>query len=216
MNFRFNQPLILGSTALLAGTLLFGCASKKPAPAPVAAAPVEETRPSMTATESETVTATVQALNRKKRTVTLKFPDGKTTKVTAGPEIRNFDQIQIGDNVTALFKETVEIAVVRGRKGEVPDAGAVTAVERAPLGARPAGAMVRTAEISAIVDSIDYDTRQVVLRGPEGKTTTVTVSPKVKRLKEVKPGDMVVARFTEALALEVTAPTEDKAAPKKK
>ena len=47
------------------------------------------------------------------------------------------------------------------------------------------------------------------LKGPEGKTRTIKVDPSVKRLKEVKKGDQVVLRYTEAVAISVRKPWRD-------
>jgi hypothetical protein len=41
----------------------------------------------------------------------------------------------------------------------------------------------------------------VTLEGPEGKTKTIKVDPRVKRLREVKVGDELVIRHTEAVAI---------------
>ncbi len=43
-------------------------------------------------------------------------------------------------------------------------------------------------------------------KGPEGNTRTIKVDPGVKRFKEVKKGDEVVVRLTEALAISVQKP----------
>jgi len=45
----------------------------------------------------------------------------------------------------------------------------------------------------------------VTLRGPQQKTATLKVSKDVKRFGEVKKGDEVVIRHTEALAIDVRA-----------
>ena len=45
--------------------------------------------------------------------------------------------------------------------------------------------------------------RTVTLKGPEGKIQTYKVGEEVKNFKQVKKGDQVVLRVTEALALEV-------------
>ncbi len=55
----------------------------------------------------------------------------------------------------------------------------------------------------AQVVAVDHERRLVTLRDEDGDTTTVTVGPEVRRLNEVKPGDMVVARYVEAVALEI-------------
>lgn len=176
----------------------------EPAVAEPTALPDEETKPGVVEERSVRVTAQVEKVNRKKRIVTLKFPDGRVAEVKCGPEVRNFPQIQVGDDVTAEFVESVELFVA-GPEG-APAMDEATIVERAPKGKKPGVAAARAFEATATVEAIDYDTRQVTLRGPEGKRTTVTVSPRVERLNEVKQGDTVVARYVEAVSIEVTAP----------
>lgn len=55
----------------------------------------------------------------------------------------------------------------------------------------------------AQVVAVDQERRLVTLRDEAGDTATVKVGPEVKRLNEVKPGDYVVARYVEALALDI-------------
>ncbi len=56
-------------------------------------------KPGVVAVESLTSTATVGAIDHENRTGTLKFPDGTTATFKAGPEVRNFDQVKVGDQV---------------------------------------------------------------------------------------------------------------------
>ena len=56
------------------------------------------------------------------------------------------------------------------------------------------------------VQSIDYQTRDVTLLGPEGKTFKLKAGPEIKRLNEVKQGDTVVARLTQAVSITVSTP----------
>jgi hypothetical protein len=53
----------------------------------------------------------------------------------------------------------------------------------------------------AQVDEIDHATRKVLLTGPEGNQVELTVDEAVQRLDEVQVGDIVVVRYTEALAM---------------
>jgi hypothetical protein len=48
--------------------------------------------------------------------------------------------------------------------------------------------------------------RTVTLKGPEGNLSTMKVGPAAKRFKEVKKGDQVVLRVTEALLIDVSKP----------
>jgi hypothetical protein len=58
-------------------------------------------------------------------------------------------------------------------------------------------------QIQARVEQIDYNTRHVVLTGPGGDRIEVVADERVERLNEVAPGDLVVVRYTEALALKM-------------
>jgi hypothetical protein len=76
-------------------------------------------------------------------------------------------------------------------------------VQVAAPGERPGLAAVDTIEARAHVENIDYKNRTVTLRGPQQKTATLKVSKDVKRFGEVKKGDEIVVRHTEALAINV-------------
>jgi hypothetical protein len=63
--------------------------------------------------------------------------------------------------------------------------------------------------VDAKVQSIDYDTREVTLKGPLGNEVSFTVDKKVKRLNEFKVGDIVEAEYFVSIAAELRAPTEE-------
>lgn len=206
--------LILGSTALISTSLLFGCTSQTAKDQPAestAAAPstsqsevaTADDRPGAMEGELMVVTAKVKAIDKKQRIVTLKFPDGKITKIKCGPEVRNFPQIRIGDDVTAKFLESTELFVTGEEK---PTTERSTDVKRAPLGSKPGFAAVDSIEVKASVEAINYQTRDVILKGPEGKILKIKAGPEVKRLNEVHKGDTVVARLTRAVSIQVTTP----------
>jgi hypothetical protein len=73
------------------------------------------------------------------------------------------------------------------------------AAEKAPQKAT----VSETVKMTATVKAVDYDSRLITLQGPEGKAMTVEASPEVKRLKEIKAGDMVVINYTQAIAAEL-------------
>jgi hypothetical protein len=163
-----------------------------------------EAKPGAVVVETVTFKAKVDAVDKDKRLITLTGPRGNTATVKAGSEVKNFDQIKAGDTLTVRYLESVALFV---RKSDQPPAATeVTAVEVAPKGQKPAGMVVSTVEVTGTVEAVDVAKRTVTLKGPEGKTRTLKVDPSVKRLAEVKKGDQVVARHTEALALSVSAP----------
>lgn len=61
--------------------------------------------------------------------------------------------------------------------------------------------------IDAKVQEIDLKSRKVTLMGLDGNLTTVTAGNGVKRLNEVKVGDIVAVDFTTYMAAELRKPT---------
>ncbi len=154
--------------------------------------------------DAMSATATVQSINPADRTVVLKQADGTLTTYECGSEVRNFDQIKVGDQVTATVAESVAIGLMKG--GGVPiGAGTSSAVVRAPLGAKPAGKMVDTVGFTAKVMSVDTQNRKVTLQTVDGQTQTVKVGPDIN-LANINPGDDVGVRVTRAFAIAVTPP----------
>jgi hypothetical protein len=63
--------------------------------------------------------------------------------------------------------------------------------------------------ITASVEAINPETREVTLKGPLGNTVTFTVDQRVKRLNEVKVGDFVRADYYVSIAAELRKPTSE-------
>jgi len=68
--------------------------------------------------------------------------------------------------------------------------------------------------ITATVEAVDYDKREVSLRGPLGNSVTFIVDERVKRLNEIQVGDTVAAAYYVSVAAELRPPTaKEKAEP---
>jgi len=147
--------------------------------------------------------AEVQTVNYLTREVTVKDDTGETTTVVCGPLVRNFNQINRGDKVAVQYQETVTILAMSGGGGAPGRAESVD-VAGAPLGQKPAGAIVQTGEVLADVVAINHQDRTVTLKGPL-RTLTVQVDKAVKGLDRLKAGDKVYVRATATLAVAVTA-----------
>lgn len=63
--------------------------------------------------------------------------------------------------------------------------------------------------VTASVEAIDIGKREVTLKGPLGNTATFTVDQRVKRLNEVKVGDLVQADYFLSFAAELRSPTPE-------
>jgi hypothetical protein len=161
-------------------------------------------KPAGVVAEQRTATATVEAINKDTREVTLKQAAGGKLTFKAGPEVRNFAQVKVGDKVTATTYE--ELAIFVAPPGEKPSSYESEEMSRAALGKKPKGSYTRTIDISAKVEAVDLKNRNVTLRGPKGNTVTLKVGDQVKRLDKVKVGDTVVAQYTEVVEITVSKP----------
>lgn len=77
--------------------------------------------------------------------------------------------------------------------------------EQAAGGDKPSISASQAVQMTAVVEAIDYETREVVLRGPEGNVKTITASPEAQNLDQVKPGDQVNVEFIQNISIEVFA-----------
>ena len=154
--------------------------------------------------QAVSASAAVVAIDPATRTLTLKLPDGSTRAYKVDQAVKNFDQIKVGDQVKATYAESVAIFV--RKSNEQPAAGEVKTVSVAPKGAKPGIIMTDTSEIIAKAEAIDYEKRTITLKGPEGNLATFTVDKSVKRFKNVKVGDDLILRVTNAVLIAVEKP----------
>jgi hypothetical protein len=159
------------------------------------------------------LSAQVMAIDKATRTLTLKGPKGDVVDLVAGDEVRNFDQIRLGDFVVARYLQslTLELQKTRVKAGEPivrEEAG------RAAPGERPAAAGARQVTAIADVTAVDPKKSTITLKGPRGNVVTLPVQNQ-DQFKVVKKGDQVLVTYTEALALSVEpAPKPAAAKPK--
>jgi Cu/Ag efflux protein CusF len=153
--------------------------------------------------DSYKMNATVTGIDAASRKVTLVARDGKETTVKCGPEVINFDQIRVGDQLK--IRVTQELAVAMGTAGAPSSDGGAEMVALAPKGAMPGGMMASTVQATAKVTAIELKHHKATLLLPDGSSKTFAVRPDVD-LTQRKVGEEVVIRFTEAMAITVERP----------
>lgn len=181
--------------AVLSISLFFcGCATDKN--------PESIKTPAGMNTEVTSVTATVSEIDYDTRHVTLKMPDGSILPLAVGEEAYNFDQVKVGDLVDITYTQSIAVMLEKDSGGE---AGVTTSggIERAPKGQKPQGTVYKTMDVRAKVVGIDSKTRTVELSGPDGAVFPVVVDSSVQNFEKIQVGDVVVARYTEAVAISV-------------
>jgi hypothetical protein len=160
------------------------------------------------------VSATITAIDKATRGITLKGPKGDEVKIVAGPEVKNFDQLKVGDVVKMKYLESLALELKKGgglKVEKTEQAGAA----RAKPGEQPAGLVGRQVTVVGDVIKLDAATQTITVKGPERTVDLKARDP--EQFKLIAVGDQIQATYTEALAVAVTPVAKaDAKAPAKK
>jgi hypothetical protein len=182
-------------------------------PDAASASAVKTTPGKGTVTNMAKITASVEAIDTAARTVTLKGPRGNVVTLAVGPEVKNFDQVKVGDMVVVRYAEALTLELKKDGK-ELRQRSEREASDGAQAGERPAGAAGRQIKVIADVTAVDRKKMIVTLRGPKQTVNLQLRDP--EQVKLVKVGDQVEATYQEAVAVSVEPAPKAKpaAAPK--
>jgi len=149
------------------------------------------------------ITATVEAVDLQSRIVTVKRPNGNLVDIKAGDQVRNLDQVKVGDSVNITYYESIAAKVYK--PGEMPQGSTATvSAERlSKPGEKPAGIIGAQETVTATIESISTKKSTVTLKMANGKYKVVKIEDK-RNLEGVKVGDEVMITVTETLAISVT------------
>ena len=156
-------------------------------------------KPSMSTSETVTITALVEAINHETREVTLRGPEGNTVSFVASEEARNLDQVEAGDIVMAEYVQSMSIEVM-ANDGFEPGAGEISAAGRSEKGEMPGMAAIDSVVVTATVEEINIEANTFKLAWPSGEILEYEAQ-KPENLTKAQVGDVVVLSFTEAIAM---------------
>jgi hypothetical protein len=149
--------------------------------------------------QSETATATVEAIERRTRQVTLKNDDGKYEVLYVPKEVKRFDSLKVGETIKVRYYETI---VLRPHApGEKPIDTASSGMTPAGEGAR-GGTVGLQRTITATITAIDMKVPSVTFSGPIGWTYSSRVEDKAA-LAKAKVGDQFDITWTTAMLLAI-------------
>ena len=151
-----------------------------------------------TVATSATAEVVIKSINARKRIITLETQDGQIKKYTAGPAIKNFDQLKAGDTVVATFTEIMSVYL---GQDEAPSADIAAGLVRKSDGT-PGAALVGEAQVTAKILELDKETRRIKLELPENNVREAKVREGLD-LSKVKVGDTVTIAMASALVIEV-------------
>jgi hypothetical protein len=158
-------------------------------------------QPPVTHTDAVELTAKIEAIEHDTRLVTLRDKDGEVETLYAGPEIKRFDELKVGDTVTFRYYEST---VYKIRKpGEPPAARGPESPTVVPgKGSRPGGTASQQHTVTVTVKAIDPKAPSVTVVTESGLTSSYRVEDK-KNIKDLKVGDKVEITYTEAVVINV-------------
>ena len=189
-------PLILAATLLTAPMLV------QAQNQPQAAVVVEKAPGAGAVTEAVQLQGKIKSINKKTRTAVVVGPNGNEIDFVLSEDVRNFDQIKVGDLVTLTFVQALALELRKTEKKEprtrVDSHNTITAKP----GAKPGMVTEKSVRVIADVVAVNPKAQTVTLRGPKRTLELVVKDPET--LKNVKVGDQVEGVYTEAMALTVS------------
>jgi hypothetical protein len=168
--------------------------------ASVAAAAGKAPGARMAAGEVE-IRAKVVELDTARRLATLKGPKGNVVTLEVPAEVKNFDQMRVGDDVVVRYAAAVVARLEPASKSGIRERVESTSAATAAAGGMPGSAAQRTVEVLVVVQALDRKARTATLRGAK-RTVSVNV-PEGIDIRKIKVGDEVRAVMVEALVLNV-------------
>jgi Cu/Ag efflux protein CusF len=155
----------------------------------------------VTHTDTVELTATIEAIDKTTRLVTLKDADGVTETVTCGPEVKRFDELKVGDTVTFRYRESIAYAIRKPGQPSTLPANTGTTITRSQ-GPRPGGTVSEQQTATVTIKAIDLTVPSVTVLTEDGRTVGFKVQDK-NNLKDVKVGDKVEITYTQAVMISV-------------
>jgi hypothetical protein len=147
-------------------------------------------------------TGTVEAIDHSLRVLTLKDTKGEYVTVDVPEGVDRFNEIKVGDRVTATYYDNVIVRVKKPGEADADDLkGGVTPV----AGKKPGGTVGAQRTMTAVVESIDPKVPSITFKGPNGWKYSRRIQDK-NVLKQVKAGDRVDFTWTEAIQIKIEPP----------
>jgi Cu/Ag efflux protein CusF len=147
------------------------------------------------------LTAEITAIDHDSRMITLQDDEGNVESVYAGPEVKRFNELKVGDKVTFRYYESL-VSQIRKAGEPAPPAAKGTPTLVRGTGPKPSGTMSQQLSATVTVKAIDPKVPSVTVTLEDGRTMSFKVEDK-KNLEGVKVGDKVDITYTAAVMITV-------------
>jgi Cu/Ag efflux protein CusF len=146
------------------------------------------------------VTAEIVAIDHDARLITLEAEDGELEEIYAGPEVKRFDELKVGDEVTFRYYESVVSRIRKPGEPAPTPSGEPTLVRG--TGPKPSGTLSQQLTATVTITAIDANVPSVTVKTEDGRMMSFKIADK-KNLEGVKVGDRVDITYTVAVMITV-------------
>jgi flagellar hook assembly protein FlgD len=159
----------------------------------VASTAMAQTKSAMT--EIRVEMGTIEAIDAATRAVTIKKTDGTVVTTIAGPEVKRFDELKVGDKIKARYYENL---VVRVKQPGESDADFTKKAATPSASTLPGGTKAKQRTLTVTITAIDMNAPSISFTTVDGlKYISKVQDPSA--LAKVKVGDKIDIIWTEAL-----------------
>lgn len=146
-----------------------------------------------------TQTVTIQAIDQTSRLITVKTAKGTEVTMYAGPEVKRFSELKVGETVQLTYYEST---VYQLSKPGTPLSGSEAAATTGASATLPGGTVARQTKATVEVTAVDMAAPSITVRTADGRTVTRKVENKAN-IQNLKPGDRIDITYTEAMLVNV-------------
>jgi hypothetical protein len=135
-------------------------------------------------TQTRTISGTIETIDQSKRAMNIKTADGEFVSVTAPPSVTRFNQLKVGNHVTATYNNNVMARL------KPPGEADINTADSNYAKGTTSGTRVMTRMMTATIVGVDKAASSISFEGPNGwKYSRRVVDPTV--FDQVKVGDKV-------------------------
>jgi len=151
-----------------------------------------------------TMQGTVTDIVKETRDVTLKGANGELVTVTAGPEVKRFDEITVGDVITFDYYTYLKAEFRTPTSEEKAEPFVVLEGEdKAPLDEAPAGAIGAMVKAIVTIEILNRPQMLATVEGPNGNYLTIPMQD-AAFMEQLHIGQVVILTYAEAVAVSLT------------
>ncbi|TYA54830.1 hypothetical protein [Formosa maritima] len=144
---------------------------------------------------------TITDINKDTREVTIIGSKGELHTITAGEEVKRFDDIEVGDVITFDFYKYMKAEFRQPTEEELENPiVVVTEGAKAPADMKPGAVLGAIVQAVVTIQVINLPFMYVNIQGPEGSFTTIHMKDK-ELIQKLHVGQVVILTYAEAMAI---------------